>query len=72
MGIPFGSRSSLTIAQRGGSHKTGEQMSPKERREYIDKLQGKMKLEREKKRKKKPVPKKGPGFQPKEHNKYYK
>ena len=47
-------------------------MSAKERKAYVDKVQGELKMQAEKKRKKKPVPKKGPGFQPKTHNKYYK
>ena len=72
MGIPFGSRSPLTVKQRGGTHKTGEQMSPKERRAYVAKVKAELQIQAEKKRKKKPVPKKGPGFQPKTHNKYYK
>jgi hypothetical protein len=72
MGIPFGTRSALTVLQRGGTHKTGEQMNPTERRNYVSKVKAELQAQAEKKRKKKPVPKKGAGQQPKSHNKYYK
>ena len=70
--IPFSSRSALTVPQRGGTRKTGEQMNPKERKAYVDKVQGELKLEAGKKIKRKPVPKKGAGQQPGKHNTYYK
>ena len=71
--IPFGSKSSLTVAQRGSAkYKPGNEMNPRERKAYIDRIQGQLKLEAGKKIKRKPVPKKGPGQQPGKHNTYHK
>ena len=71
--IPFGSRSALTVPQRGSAkYKPGDEMNAKERKAYKDRVQGELKLEAAKKAKRKPVPKKGAGQQPGKHNKYYK
>tara|TARA_B100001175_G_scaffold315087_2_gene325881 strand:+ start:313 stop:591 length:279 start_codon:yes stop_codon:yes gene_type:complete len=77
--IPFGSRSPLKVEQRKAvpdidtgkmskTVKSGEQMSKQERVNYVSKVKASLK----KKPKSRPVPDKGPGFQPKKHNKYYK
>ena len=71
--IPFGSRKSLTIAQRGSAkYKPGNEMTPKQRKAYKDRVEGELKLEAGMKIKRKPVPKKGAGQQPGKHNKYFK
>lgn len=71
--IPFRSRKSLTIAQGGGkNYKPGDEMTPKQRKAYKDRVEGELKLAAGKKIKRKPVPKKGAGQQPGKHNKYFK
>ena len=61
--IPFGSKSSKTTAQRRsiidpkGTHKTGEQMTEQEKRNYISKVKAEIQRQRESKKKSKPVAK---------------
>ena len=70
---PFGSRSALTVPQRGSDkYEPAKQMTQKQMRAYKDRVQGELKLEAGKKMKRKPVPKKGAGQQPGKHNTYYK